>query len=96
MSMLDQAPASAATGRGELLSKIGVSLWGALVSFAGAWRGRKLVKDMRDFNDSQLADIGLRRTDVETALQLPLSADPSMYLVHRRQNPLARGRRSQF
>lgn len=53
-----------------------------------AWRGRKLVMNMRDFDDAQLADIGLTRSDVETALDLPLSADPSHHLVRARQDPL--------
>jgi len=88
MSMLDQAPASAAAGRGEILSNLGQSLLRGLVNFTNAWRGRKLVINMRDFDDAQLADIGLKRSDVETALQLPLSADPSHYLVRARQNPL--------
>ncbi len=88
MSMLDQAPASAAAGRGELLSNFGLSLLRGLANIASAWRGRKLVMDMRDFDDSQLADIGLKRSDVENALMLPLSADPSHYLVRARQNPL--------
>jgi uncharacterized protein YjiS (DUF1127 family) len=88
MSMLDQAPRSAAAGRGTLLSNFGLSAWQRLANLPNAWRGRKLVMDMRDFDDAQLADIGLRRGDVETALQLPLSADPSLYLVRARQNPL--------
>jgi uncharacterized protein YjiS (DUF1127 family) len=88
MSMLHQAPASAAAGRGELLSNVGQSLWRGLGRFRNAWQGRKLVMDMRDFDDAQLADIGLKRSDVETALQLPYSADPSLYLVRARENPL--------
>jgi uncharacterized protein YjiS (DUF1127 family) len=88
MSMLEQAPASAAAGGGELLSNAGLSLWQGLVRMLRARRGRKLVAHMRDFDDAQLADIGLRRSDVDYALQLPLSADPSLYLVRARQNPL--------
>jgi uncharacterized protein YjiS (DUF1127 family) len=70
------------------LSNVGLGLMRMLASGLTAWRGRKLVMDMRDFNDAQLADIGLRRGDVENALQMPLSADPSMYLVRARQDPL--------
>jgi uncharacterized protein YjiS (DUF1127 family) len=86
--MLDQAPASAAAGRGELLSNVGLSLWRGLKRVVTARQGRRLVADMRDFDDAQLADIGLKRSDVESALQLPYSADPSLYLVRMRDNPL--------
>lgn len=93
MSMLDQAPASAAAGRGELLSNAWRALLGWPASFSRAWRGRKLVQDMRDFDDAQLADIGLKRSDVESALLLPFTADPSMHLVMLRQNPLRGSKR---
>lgn len=93
MSMLDQAPASAAAGRGELLSNAGRALARWLVNVFKARRGRRLVQDMRDFDDAQLADIGLKRSDVESALQLPLSADPSHYLVRMQQNPLRGSKR---
>jgi uncharacterized protein YjiS (DUF1127 family) len=91
--MLDQAPASAAAGRGELLSNVGRSLRRGLSRFMTARQSRKLVMDMRDFDDAQLADIGLKRSDVECALQLPYSADPSLYLVRARDNPLRHAKR---
>lgn len=93
MSMLDQAPASAAAGKGRLLSNFGLDMLRRLIRLSNAWHGRRLVMDMRDFDDAQLADIGLRRNDVEAALQLPLSADPSLYLIRARQNPLGRSKR---
>jgi len=93
MSTLDQAPASAIAGRAELLSNIRQALLNWPVDVFRAWRGRRLVQDMRDFDDAQLADIGLRRSDVESALQLPFSADPSLYLVTMRQNPLRGSKR---
>lgn len=89
MSMLDQAPASAAAGRGQLLSNFGTSaLLRGLSGMLNALRGRRLVLDMRDFDDAQLADIGLTRSDVEAALQAPMTDDPSRLLVRARQNPL--------
>ena len=42
---------------------------------------------MRDFDDAQLADIGLSRYDVETALRNP-GLDPTVHLIHVRKNPL--------
>jgi uncharacterized protein YjiS (DUF1127 family) len=91
--MLDQAPASAAAGKGRLLSEYYFAAWRQLGRLASAWRGRRLVMDMRDFDDAQLADIGLKRSDVHRALQLPASADPSMYLVRARENPLGSPKR---
>jgi uncharacterized protein YjiS (DUF1127 family) len=69
---------------GELLSNTSHSLLRTLTRLRSAWRGRKLVLRMRDFDDAQLADIGLKRGDIEGALQLPFSADPSVYLVQAR------------
>jgi uncharacterized protein YjiS (DUF1127 family) len=93
MSMLEHAPASAAAGRGEFLSAAGRSLLSGLVRLVSASRSRKQVVYMRDFDDAQLADIGLKRSDVENALQMPLSTDPSLYLVRARQNPLGHPKR---
>lgn len=93
MSMLEHAPASAAAGRGEFLSGVGRLLVGKLAGVVRASRSRKQVVYMRDFDDAQLADIGLRRSDVENALQMPFATDPSMYLVRARQNPLGHPKR---
>jgi uncharacterized protein YjiS (DUF1127 family) len=78
--MPDFAPASAAAGRGELLSNFGLPLLRRLTELSSAWRGRKLVNSMHDFDDAQLADIGIKRADVEAALQLPIFVNPSLYL----------------
>jgi|EndMetStandDraft_4_1072995.scaffolds.fasta_scaffold1594342_1 uncharacterized protein YjiS (DUF1127 family) len=89
MSMLEQAPASAAAGKGELLSNFGLlALLRKAASITGAWRGRKVVMRLRDFDDAQLADIGLKRSDVETALLSPLNSDPTRLLVRARHDPL--------
>jgi uncharacterized protein YjiS (DUF1127 family) len=84
MSMLEQAPASAAAGIGELLSNTSHSLLRTAARLPGAWRGRRLVKRMRNLDDAQLFDIGLKRSDIDGALQLPFSADPSLYLAQAR------------
>lgn len=88
MSICEEAPASAVAGRGSYLSKFSAA---ALLNGAGAlfstWRNRRLVVSMRDFDDAQLADIGLSRYDVETALKNP-GLDPTVHLIHVRQNPL--------
>lgn len=95
MSMLDEAPACAAAGREELLPNLGLSsAINRLYAVLRAWRSRKVVMDMRDFDDAQLADIGLKRSDIRTALDLPLTVDPSHHLISARQNPLRGVRRA--
>jgi uncharacterized protein YjiS (DUF1127 family) len=77
MSICEDAPASAAAGRESLLSKFSpVALLDAVTALYGTWRNRRLVASMRDFDESQLADIGLSRHDVERALSSP-GADPT-------------------
>jgi uncharacterized protein YjiS (DUF1127 family) len=88
MSIYEDAPASAAAGRGSYLSKFNVTAFVGYVGGAFAtWRNRRLVASMRDFDDAQLADIGLSRYDVETALRNP-GLDPTVHLIHVRKNPL--------
>jgi uncharacterized protein YjiS (DUF1127 family) len=89
MSICEDAPASAIAGRGTFLSKFyaGTLLSWSAAAF-GSWRNRRIVADMRDFDDAQLADIGLSRRDVEIALQAPISTDPTLHLISARENPL--------
>jgi len=88
MSICEEAPASALAGRGSSLSKFGViALFERAGSLISSWRNRRLVVNMRDFDDAQLADIGLTRRDVESALRMP-SLDPTQHLIGARLNPL--------
>lgn len=88
MSICEEAPASALAGRGSYLSKFSAAvLVERTVSLFASWRNRRLVVSMRDFDDAQLADIGLTRGDVESALKMP-SLDPTQHLISVRQNPL--------
>lgn len=89
MSMLNEAPACAAAGREGLMSNFGpLAVINRLSAMYRAWRSRKAIMDMRDFDDAQLADIGLKRSDINMALDLPLSVDPSHHLIGARLNPL--------
>jgi uncharacterized protein YjiS (DUF1127 family) len=49
-----------------------------------ALRHRRQVAALRHFDDRMLADIGISRLDVHTALATRLPADPSHVLVHSR------------
>lgn len=88
MSICEEAPASAIAGRGTFVSNFRLA---SFLERAGAvfssWRNRRLVVSMRDFDDAQLADIGLTRGDVESALSMP-SLDPTQHLINARLNPL--------
>lgn len=88
MSIYEEAPASAAAGRGTFASNFGLTaLVDRLATLTSAWRHRRMVVNMRDFDDTQLADIGLTRKDVEMALSMP-SLDPTHHLIVARLNPL--------
>jgi uncharacterized protein YjiS (DUF1127 family) len=94
MSMSREAPASAFAGRGFSVPKIGArSLFVTMLAVVKRWRNRRMVVNMLDFDDAQLADIGLSRRDVETALRMPVNLDPTLHLIQARQNPLRGFRR---
>jgi uncharacterized protein YjiS (DUF1127 family) len=48
-----------------------------------AWKSRKEIANLADFDDHMLADLGLTRGDVRDALHLPLSSDPGRELQFR-------------
>jgi uncharacterized protein YjiS (DUF1127 family) len=95
MSILEEAPASAAAGRGTSASKFNPgAILGRAASAFGAWTNRRMVAGMRDFDDAQLADIGLSRNDVERALMTPISVDPTLHLMMARGDSWRGSRRS--
>jgi len=51
-----------------------------LMSVAQRWENRRAVKNLLDWDDHALRDIGLTRADVRLALGLSLSEDPSTRL----------------
>jgi uncharacterized protein YjiS (DUF1127 family) len=57
----------------------------ALAELASALSHRYLTKGLQDLSDYELADIGLTRSELDQAFDLPLGVDPSRYL-----NDLAR------
>ena len=88
MSICEDAPASAAAGNDSFLSRLAAtSVVDRVAAVFTSWRNRRLVVSMRDFDDAQLADIGLNRHDVEKALR-NTSVDPTVHLVQARQNSL--------
>ena len=56
-----------------------------------AWKHRRQVATLADFDDHILEDIGLTRSDVREALDLPFSHDPGRELQFRATRRLRRG-----
>ena len=49
------------------------------------WQRRELIKTLRELNDHQLRDIGLRRDQIETAVNGVADSDISRFLWERGQ-----------
>ena len=67
---------------------------GRLRDFARAIRHRRDVASLAQFDDRMLADIGLNRSDVRSALAEPFWRDPGSILIARageRRGPRGRG-----
>jgi uncharacterized protein YjiS (DUF1127 family) len=56
-----------------------------------AWKHRRQIATLVDFDDHMLSDIGLTRRDVREALDLPFSHDPGRELQYRALGHHARG-----
>jgi uncharacterized protein YjiS (DUF1127 family) len=55
-------------------------LWAMVATRLEALRGRQALAELLDFDDRQLADIGVTRGDIEWALAQPLSRDVTVEL----------------
>jgi len=53
----------------------------SLADLAKALRHRREIKNLAEFDDRMLKDIGLTRSDVSSALDEPLTHNPSWVLV---------------
>ncbi|MDJ1160012.1 DUF1127 domain-containing protein [Chelatococcus sp. SYSU_G07232] len=58
-----------------------------------AWRNRLAVRNLAEFDDRTLKDIGLTRSDVDGALAEPLFRDPSIALALKVHDQQAAARR---
>jgi len=56
-----------------------------------AWKRRRQIATLVDFDDHMLSDIGLSRRDVQEALELPFSHDPGRELQFRAARRHLRG-----
>ena len=63
----------------------------AFHSLRTSLRNRSEVSALAEMTDHQLADIGLTRADVLTALAAPLSCDPATTLIQARRDNIRKG-----
>jgi uncharacterized protein YjiS (DUF1127 family) len=59
----------------ELLHDVGAAIH--------SWNSRRKLARLSELDDRLLADVGVTRDDVDWALQLPFSVDPSLELQRR-------------
>lgn len=63
----------------------------SIASLYRSWKNRREFMRLGEMTDAELADIGLRRTDLHAAVGLPFGADPTARLnavVHGRQEEM--------
>ncbi len=69
---------------------VSASLAGRVQQFIRHWQARRKVRELQELDDRMLADIGVRRDEVQWASQLPLSVNAAVELeaasFHRRRH----------
>jgi uncharacterized protein YjiS (DUF1127 family) len=57
-----------------------VRIANAVSNFLRAWKNRREFYRLGEMSDTELADIGLTRTDLSVAIDLPFGRDPTAHL----------------
>ena len=57
-----------------------VRIVNAVSNFLRAWKNRREFYRLGEMSDTELADIGLTRTDLSVAIDLPFGSDPTVHL----------------
>jgi uncharacterized protein YjiS (DUF1127 family) len=52
----------------------------AVSNFLRAWKNRREFYHLGEMSDSELADIGLTRSDLNVVVDLPFGSDPTVHL----------------
>ena len=52
----------------------------AVANFLRAWKNRRAFYHLGEMSDTELADIGLTRSDLNVAIDLPFGSDPTAHL----------------
>jgi uncharacterized protein YjiS (DUF1127 family) len=64
-----------------------------LVQIYRTYKNRRVIASMRDFDDAQLADIGLDRRDIDSALERAFRDNPYAALIQARDKTVRGMRR---
>jgi uncharacterized protein YjiS (DUF1127 family) len=56
------------------------SIVNAVANFLRAWKNRREFYRLGEMSDTELADIGLTRSDLTVAVDLPFGSDPTAHL----------------
>ena len=56
------------------------SIVNAVANFLRAWKNRREFYRLGEMSDTELADIGLTRSDLTVAVDLPYGSDPTVHL----------------
>ena len=57
-----------------------VRLVNAVANFLRAWKNRREFYRLGELSDAELSDIGLTRSDLTVAVDLPFGSDPTVHL----------------
>lgn len=80
MTTLDHAVRSPAVGHAASRPAITARVVNAVVRNYRAWKNRRAFYRLGDMTDIELADIGLRRSDLSVAIDLAGGGDPTTHL----------------
>jgi uncharacterized protein YjiS (DUF1127 family) len=93
MTTRDTIAASAESGIKIFLQNWTVLPLRGLVQKYLAYKNRRVIASMRDFDDAQLADIGLSRRDIDSALERAFRDNPYAPLIQAREKTIRGMRR---
>ncbi|WP_170976322.1 DUF1127 domain-containing protein [Rhizobium sp. FKL33] len=93
MATRDRYAASAESGIKIFLQNWTVLPLRGLAQKYLAYKNRRVIASMRDFDDAQLADIGLSRRDIDSALERAFRDNPYAPLIQAREKTIRGMRR---
>jgi uncharacterized protein YjiS (DUF1127 family) len=93
MTARDTLAASAESGIKIFLQNWTVLPLRGLVQIYRTYKNRRVIASMRDFDDQQLADIGLSHKDIDSALERAFRDNPYAPLIRAREKTVRGMRR---
>jgi uncharacterized protein YjiS (DUF1127 family) len=59
---------------------VAARVFNSIAAFFRAWKNRRAFYCLGDLSDAELADIGLTRSDLHVAIDIPFGGDPTVKL----------------